>query len=288
MYQFFKPNLTELNQIIRQRLDAQDEQVISSKVLQTGWTNITMDVKATKDAYIFRFPRNLFFAQAMIKDCEACAFLRGKISAPVPKMRLLMDKGRPFSMHAKIKGETLDKLLPHLSVTEKTTIADDLGRFLAELQAIPIQTAPPIMKKTLNAFLLDLAKVHQGDYDNNRHRNWSEIERSASDLHLAHGDFHPGNILIGSDKKVVGVIDFAFTTISDRHADLGRFYCRSEPEMSRLLIAAYQRHSGKSCEQQKIAQMADLFHYVDTQYVKYMQRAHPEIVIPKMLLSSEK
>ena len=289
MYQFFKPDFTELNQIIQKRLASQNEKTVATKVLQTGWTNITMDVVGSKDdEYIFRFPRNLFFANAMIKDCAACSFLKNKISLPVPNMSLLVDKNRPFSMHPKIKGTTLDTLLPSLSEKDKQKIANDLGRFLCELQQIPLTKVPPIMKKNLNTFLLELADVHQGNYDYARHEDWANTEKEASQLYLSHGDFHPGNILIGPKNQVVGVIDFAFITVSDRHADLGRFVCRSEPDMSQLLIDAYQRQSNRPCQLDKITQMAYLFHYVDTQYVKYMQRAHPEIVIPKMLLAQEK
>ena len=286
MYQFFKPDLSELNQIIQRKLTSNNEQTVSCKVLQTGWTNITMDVVGSKDEYIFRFPRNQFFADAMIKDCAVCAFLGDKISLPLPRMSLMMDSNRPFSCHPKIKGETLDKLLPNLTTGEKEEIAKDLAQFLSELQSIPLENVPSIMKKKLNSFLLDLAQVHQGQYDTQRHTLWAEVENNASQLYLSHGDFHPGNILIGSNDKVVGIIDFAFTTVSDRHADLGRFACRSEPEMTHLLVEAYQRRSKQPCQPDKIKQMADLFHYVDTQYVKYMQRAHPEIVIPKMLLAT--
>lgn len=285
MYQFFSPDLKELNSIIDKSLAQRQEKAVASEVLQTGWTNITMNVKGEKEDYIFRFPRNLFFAQAMIKDCMACQFLKDKISVPVPKMALMMDKNRPYSMHPKIKGEPLDKIMSNLSSKEKVTIVQELAQFLVELQRIPLQKTPQIMQKRLNDFLKELADVHQGNYDFNRHSLWEKTECEANPLCLAHGDFHPGNILIGGDKKVSGVIDFAFITVSDRHADLGRFFSRSEPQICQALFQAYQDYSQKNCQPEKIQQMADLFHYVDCKYVQYMQRAHPEIIIPKMLLS---
>ncbi len=284
MYQFFKPDLKELNALICRTLAQQKESIVKADVLQTGWTNITMNVQGKKNEYIFRFPRNLFFAQAMVKDCVACQFLKGRVSTPVPEMKLLMDKNRPYSMHLKINGTPLDKVVSELSVQEKQTIASELALFLTELQKIPVATAPKIMKKSLNQFLVDLAAVHQGNYDFNRHTLWEKTEQEAEALCLAHGDFHPGNILIGKDKKVAGIIDFAFVTVSDRHADLGRFISRSDPQMSQFLIHSYQQQNQQICQMNKVQQMADLFHYVDRKYVQYMQRAHPEIVIPKMLL----
>ena len=284
MYQFFKPDLKELNILIRKVLFQQKEQVRNADVLQTGWTNITMNVQGAKNEYIFRFPRNLFFAQAMVKDCMACQFLNEKVRAHLPKMKLLMSQNRPYSMHPKIKGIPLDKMMPELSEAEKKNIAKELAQFLMELQKIPVRTAPQIMQKRLNQFLVDLAAVHQGNYDFNRHAAWAKTEREADSLCLAHGDFHPGNILIGPDKKVAGVIDFAFMTVSDRHADLGRFVSRSDSQMSQFLIQAYQQQTQQACQMDKVQKMADLFRYVDRKYVQYMQRAHPEIVIPKMLL----
>ena len=59
MYNFFLPIQEELEQIIRETLKGTDE-LVQAKTIQTGWTNITMDVKGEKDEYIFRFPRNLF------------------------------------------------------------------------------------------------------------------------------------------------------------------------------------------------------------------------------------
>lgn len=288
MYQFFKPDIKELNQLVGKTLAKQGEKVLASEVLQTGWTNITMNVHGQKDEYIFRFPRTQFFANAMIKDCQACHFLKDKISLPLPQMRLLMDQNRPFSMHPKIKGQTLDKIVPDLSASERQAIADELALFLVELQKIPLAKAPRIMKKKLNHFLIDLAAVHNGNYDLNRHALWEKTERETPALYLSHGDFHPGNILIGADKKVAGIIDFAFITVSDRHADLGRFVSRSDPGMSQDLIRSYQRQTQMPCDMDRIHQMADLFHYVDRKYVQYMQRAHPEIVIPKMLLQPSK
>lgn len=288
MYQFFKPNLDELNSIIGKTLAPKNECPEKIDVVQTGWTNITMNVSSKNGEYIFRFPRNHFFAKAMVKDCMACRFLADKVSSPIPQMSLQLDQNRPYSMHPKIKGEPLDKIMPTLTVSEKKFIAEELAEFLVQLQSIPLAEVPAIMKKPLNQFLIELAGVHQGDYDLSRHALWAKTEQGTIWPCLSHGDFHPGNILIGPDKKVAGVIDFAFITMSDCHADLGRFVSRSDAYMSDALIQTYQKRSPHLCQFDKIQQMADLFHYVDHKYVQYMQRAHPEIIIPKMLMSPTK
>ena len=103
MYNFFSPNEAELTSIIYETLNETDV-VKSVQVIQSGWTNITMDVHAQTFDYIFRFPRNLFFAKMMVKDCIFCQFLRKKVSLNIPDMQLKMHNHRPFSMHKKIKG----------------------------------------------------------------------------------------------------------------------------------------------------------------------------------------
>ena len=103
MYNFFSPDETELKQVIQETLEGQDT-LVNATTIQTGWTNITMDVHGELKDYIFRFPRNLFFAKMMVKDCAFCNLLQGKIKTPIPNMHLKTNKNRPFSVHQKIIG----------------------------------------------------------------------------------------------------------------------------------------------------------------------------------------
>ena len=287
MYRYFSPNFDELNKIIINALAAEKDVFQSAQTVQTGWTNITIDAHGKNKDYIFRFPRNSFFAQAMIKDCMVCQFLQDKISLPIPKMRLLMDKNRPFSMHPKLAGEPLADKMEKLPLADQKKIAEDLAVFLCELQSIPLSKVPPMMKKNLNQFLIELAAVHNGNYDFNRHHMWGQIEQT-SKLCLAHGDFHAGNVLIDANNKVSGIIDFAFTTVSNRHADIGRFVGRAGEHWTQILINAYQNRTQQQCDFSQIQEMVKLFDYVDHKYVDYMRRAHPEIIIPKSLCTNSK
>ena len=61
MYDSFSPDELELRSVISETLIDVDE-VKSVQTIQTGWTNITMDVQCKKNDYIFRFPRNLFYS----------------------------------------------------------------------------------------------------------------------------------------------------------------------------------------------------------------------------------
>lgn len=282
MYNFFTPDETELKNVIKETLVGQDA-LISAETIQTGWTNITMDVKGELQNYIFRFPRNLFFARMMVKDCTFCNFLKGKTSIPIPDMQLKTHKNRPFSVHKKIKGSSLTSQLDKLTPSEQVGIIEDLSQFLMELHALPANTMPAEIKESLGDFLAGLATVHKGNYDLTKHNSLLTMEAETQKPSIIHGDFHPGNVLVDNG-RVSGIIDFSFVSVSDKHSDLGRFMGRSNPTLGGALIESYQAKTHTSCDSKKIQDVVDVFKYVEYKYVEYMQSNHPEIKIPKSVL----
>ena len=283
MYHFFMPNEEELSQVIRSSLCGQDE-ITGIHTIKTGWTNITMDAQGEKNSYIFRFPRNRFFADMITKDCAFCSFVTGKTHIPVPKMALLFHQGRPFSCHVKIKGCALDQRMNQLSPDERNNIAADVALFLTDLHRLPPQSMPADIRESLNDFLINLASVHNGDYDARFHQAFAQMEQNPIRECIVHGDFHPGNILIDDDNRICGIIDFAFASLSDYHADLGRFVGRSEEKLAEAVIQAYQDMNHTVCDRSRIQTTVELFHYVEYKYVQYMQASHPEITIPDSVL----
>ena len=188
-------------------------------------------------------------------------------------------------MHKKIIGTSLLSQMDKLTASELDVIIDDLSLFLSQLHALPLNSIQDEIKESLSDFLDNLAVVHQGDYDFNYHTPLRNIERSSLSLKIVHGDFHPGNILI-NEGCVNGIIDFAFASISDEHADLGRFLGRSSPRLGQALIDAYQHQTKTVCDLQKVHDVADVFKYVEYKYVQYMQAFHPEIKIPLSVLQN--
>ena len=284
MYNFFSPDEAELSAVIYETLETCDK-VKSIQVIQTGWTNITMDVEGENQSYIFRFPRNLFFAKMMIKDCVFCQLLRDKVSIPIPDMQLKVNKNRPFSMHRKIKGVSLLSQMDTIKPSDLDAIVSDLALFLSQLHALSLDIMKDDMKENLADFLDNLASVHQGDYDFTYHDPLRQMESSLLNLRIVHGDFHPGNVLI-QDGRVSGIIDFAFASISDKHSDLGRFWGRSNPVLGQALVEAYQYQTKTVCDLTKVHAVADVFKYVEYKYVHYMQAFHPEIKIPLSVLEA--
>ena len=281
-YDYFSPDEKELVSIIEKNIDS-DDRLVKAQTIQTGWTNITMDVQTQKTSYIFRFPRNFFFARMMIKDCHFCQFLKGKVSVQTPDMQLKFDNNRPFSMHQKIKGVSLTSRMDNLSPEEEKRIATDIVQFLSELHAIPVSDMPADIAESLNDFLTGLASVHKGNYDLEKHNNLITMEKTSESPVIIHGDFNPGNILLDENAHLSGVIDFAFASISDKHADIGRFVGRATPSLGKAVLSVYQAQN--PCDEIKVQHIVDLFKYVEYKYVQYMQAEHPEIIIPDAVLA---
>ena len=114
---FFTPD-DPLDQIIADTLP--ERQILHTKHILTGWTNIVIEVTTDKKSYFFRFPRNPFWSQMIVKDATVCNFVEGKTSFYTPHMKLHYDAtGRPFSVHEKIDGYTLGDRIYHLSHTAR-------------------------------------------------------------------------------------------------------------------------------------------------------------------------
>lgn len=284
MYKFFNPN-DNFRLFIEEALAGTDT-ILSSEVIQTGWTNITIDVQGEKHDYIFRFPRNYFFAQTMIRDCIFCNFIQGKTSFMTPQISLKKHgNNKPFSMHKKIKGKPLTQIINHLTHHQKKEISKEIAKFLKELHSIPIKSFPREIYMTLNDFLIGLASVHEGNYNFEHHHKLKKIEETSS-LCIVHGDFNPGNILIDDNHKITGIIDFAFASVSDPNTDIGRFWGRSDHEFGEIVMSFYEQETTSTCDRQKIMDTIDLFKYVELKYVDYMQKKHPEIILPESVLKT--
>ena len=90
----------DLESIIKEEL--KDKNIINIDKISTGWTNIVLNVKTDNgEEYIFRFPRNDFFASKIEKDVLANNFLKDKLNLKTVDMKLSCNKNRPFSVHKK-------------------------------------------------------------------------------------------------------------------------------------------------------------------------------------------
>lgn len=286
VYNFFEPNDAELLPLISSFLKRNDDEIVNFSHVDTGWTNIVINVKSNKNEYIFRFPRNTFFAKEMLRDYTFCKLVQHKVWCTTPDMQLIIDNNRPFSVHPKISGTVLSSYdFKSFSNNEISKLADGIGHFLSELHKIPIAAIPDGYNTYLTSYLDELSEVHCGDYELKTHEGLRRLENAKYDLCLVHGDFNPGNILVDKNLNISAVIDFSFGSISDRNADIGRLLSRTDLKFCRYVLDAYNSYSNRPCNESRAIAIANVFKYVDWKYVQYICRNMPSITVSKALLN---
>lgn len=255
-----------LNQIIKETMP--DKQVLDTKHILTGWTNIVIEVTTDKGAYFFRFPRNPFWSRMIEKDAAVCNFVDGKTSFYTPQMKLCRDaNGRPFSVHKKIEGYTLGDRIYHLSHTALTGAAYDVAKFIKELSTIDLKDAPVTVKYPLSKFLRELDYEHYDKHIDADHKFIKETEGKC----LVHGDLNLGNILLNDDDRVIGVIDFCFAGTGNPNMDVARMVSRPAPEEFETTFLSYFDN------QKEIARMQKAWKDIDNGYAEHIRAHFPEI-----------
>lgn len=263
-------------QIIQQHLP----NVVKSSMtfVKTGWTNIVICAFDGESEYFFRFPRNDFFARMMLKDHSFCSFIKDKVTFQVPDMQLFYDHDRPFSMHRKIQGWSLTERLKHLSRQAITNVAYDIVRFIRELDQVDPSTLPNTCNMYVSKFLDELSTVSGHPYDEEKMEVLRKEE--AVEPHVVHGDFNPGNILLDSQDRMVGVIDFAFAGISGRLVDISRVLGRTTQAFQQPLLQAYHSIMHRTVQVQQVQKVVRLWNHVEEEYIAYIRLHHPEIQLP--------
>ena len=245
-----------------------EKQILETKHILTGWTNIVIEVTTDKGSYFFRFPRNPFWSRMIVKDAAVCNFVDGKTSYYTPQMKLYYDaKGRPFSVHQKIEGYTLGDRIYHLSHTAITGVAYDAAKFIKELSGIDLRGAPKEVKFLLSEFLHELDYEH---YDKHIDADHEYIRENDGDS-LVHGDLNLGNILLDENDEMIGVIDFAFAGTGNPNMDVARMVSRPAPEEFEKAFLAYFDNT------EEITRMRDAWKHIDNGYAEHIRAKFPEI-----------
>lgn len=266
----------DLNSIIKHQLD--EDTIISIDKISTGCTNIVLDVKTNNNNYIFRFPRNDFFAKRIEKDVIANKFLKKTINLKTVDMNIYYDNNRPFSIHTKVEGVALTKKINFMSKQDKIKIANEIAKLFYDIHNINIKTIPDACKISLADFLIELAKVDDNYYDYSSLLQLKENE--LKNPVFVYGDLNIGNIILNENNDICAFIDFSFTGISDIYCDLSRISCRIDNFFMETILNKYELLINKKLDREKIEQRNKMWNYVEEQYIIYMKKYFPEIDIP--------
>lgn len=249
-------------------------------LIKTGWTNFVFRVATPQGIYYFRFPRNAFFAEALLEEYSFLEFVKYKVSFVTPDLKIYYHQNRPYSIHAEIAGETLADCYHDLTTDEKQAVARAIADALHQLAQIDTHATKGIKFQRLSDFLDGLAGVSQNNYDLARHDFLKALE--APNLVCCHGDFNPGNIIL-QDHQFYGVIDFAFAGISSELIDLSRIVGRTPRDFKPLLVTAFEQRFGTAVDPTTLAKIQDIWQYVEEKYILYIKQNHPWIVLPSLV-----
>lgn len=246
--------------------------------IKTGWTNFVFKVNSNNKTYFFRFPRNNFFSDALLKEYCIINYLKEKLSFQTPDLKIMFEGRRPYSIHEEVKGESLTSCFESLTYEQKEILSKDICSLLKELSLLK---APKSFQKVSN-FLDDLSVVSGNNYDITNHNHLKFLEKKC--LVFSHGDFNPGNLILRNG-KLVAVIDFSFSGISSPLTDLSRICGRLPSDFSNMLVSNYCKIFNKEINFEQIEDLEKMWKYVEEKYVVYIKQHHKDIVLPKKLFS---
>ncbi len=260
-------------QIIKNNLKKQNLEI---KKIPTGWTNYVFLARVNKfKAFIFRFPRNSFFADTLLKEEVFCKFAKGKISYKVPNIKIYYENNRPYSRHKFIQGKSLTEAFEYLSNEERTSLGKDIAKCIFQIQKLqPKNMSLP----KLSEFLQGLSEVDDSkNYDLSKHDYLVELEKECV---LCHADFNPGNILLNKKNKMIAVLDFAFASYSSPIIDISRIIGRSPKCFGKIFFDEYCKFFNVELDYKKIVKIIKVWNYVEEKYIEYMAKNHPDVILP--------
>jgi aminoglycoside phosphotransferase (APT) family kinase protein len=250
--------------------------VLEIAKIPTGWTNYVFVATTKNGKYVFRFPRNNFFSEALEKEIDFNRFIRNKIAVKTPNLQKKLAGGRPYSMHKMIAGSVLTEIYNKLTLDEKKQLASDIADYLVALQKIK----PTKFKlEPVSIFLTNLAKVNNADYNYSILNPLKEMEKRAV---LSHGDFNPGNIILGNNRRLLAVLDYAFVSYSCPENDLSRVIGRLPKDFRDIMIHAYELKSYTTIHNLDIDKLIYIWKYVEEDYIDYMRKCHPDVILPNI------
>ena len=245
--------------------------------IETGWTNFVYKVSCDECNYIFRFPRNEFFSNALIKEYKIITEIKDKIGFLTPNFILKYDKDRPYTIHKEIEGESLSSCYNKLDEKEKKNLAFDICRLLDEFSKIDITKKD---YQTVSNFLDNLSLVSKNNYDIEVHNELKKLENEK--MVFSHGDFNPGNLLL-KNKKLVAIIDFSFSGISSPLTDLSRIIGRCPNEFKDIILKEYENYFKTTLNIENLNKIEKIWAYVEEKYIMYIKQNHPSIILPDLV-----
>ncbi len=249
--------------------------------VETGWTNFVFKVNNGKNNYYFRFPNNDHFSLSIIKEFAFNKYIKDKIKLRIPNLKLYYDDfSRPYTKHLEIKGESLTDCYDNLTEKERLVFSKDIMKLLKQFQSIDYRKEQNINFEKVSDYLYKVLKVCSDEEDEKYLDKLKKLE--LKNMTISHGDLNPGNLIL-KNNKLVAVLDFAFSGISNELADLTRLVGRLPNSYKNLLIENYEKLFNVKINPDDIEDLLILWRNIEEKYIIYLKTNHTYIKLPNKL-----
>jgi aminoglycoside phosphotransferase (APT) family kinase protein len=224
-----------------------------------GWDSVAFDIG---DAMIFKVPRNAPAEARLRREASLLAMLQRRVRLPIPEMTL--HAGPPvFSAHRKLAGSQVPpEVYAGLAEDVRDRLADSLGRFFADLHAIPTGTAIAAGAQPVQPWMhsSDIARLALPSLAPSLHRKaQAALDASARLAPDPFGDIygffdgHGWNMAFDAERGVLmGIYDFADSGIGPLHREFV-YPSLVSPDLTRRVLTAYAHHTGRTPDRARIA-----------------------------------
>ena len=258
--------------IIKNSLHGMDISKINP--ISTGWTNIVFEVITDCGNYFFRFPRDDFWSRTIVKDYEFSKYINKKTDFNTVQLNLMLDNGRPYSIHKKIEGTVLADVMNNLSPEEIKTVAKDISKFMYQLHHISFNQDEIFTTNNiglnLTDFLDELLNVHVSQTDKVFWK-YEEFKRKDHST-LVHGDLNSSNILIDENNHVAAIIDFGFGGFGNPYFDISRIIGRCPNSFKNEIIQNYEQLANEQLNYSELDNEIQIWSNIDNSYINYMRK----------------
>ncbi len=251
-----------------------DMKINKIKYITNGWTNFVFQVYTDNGQYFFRFPRDKFWAKAIVKECIFSKYIKGKTNYNTVELELHTDnKKRYFSVHRKVEGTALADVMDKLSDSEIKKVSYQISDFMFQLHNIKIEKDLydlNIYDLKLVDFLNELLTCH---IEKKEKSFWKMNERVQDECNnLVHGDLNSSNILLDKNKNISGIIDWSFGGISNKYYDIARIIGRCPQSFKDEIIKSYEEIEKKNLNLPELNNKIVLWKNIDNSYINYMKK----------------
>lgn len=264
------------NEIIKEALEQEFEDIKIEEIqfIPTGWTNIVYEVSTNNGEFFFRFPRDQFWERTIVKDYQFAKYINGKTSFKTVELILKENKGRPFSMHKKIKGTPLALKMNELPEKEVKKVSKQIAKFMHEMHTLDYNPNEIFSINNigldLQDFITELLDKHVSEEDL---EFWKKQNfESKEDACLVHGDLNSSNILLDENNNIAAVIDFGFGGFGNKYQDISRIIGRCPENFKSEIVSSYEELEDEKLNPKEVDKNISTWSKIDSGYINYMRK----------------